>query len=126
MVRRTVPLRPNGSHHYARVVSAADKLRHDGSVSGMKLVRLQYKDAAGFVRIVNSKTPAVLHDIRVGDPVLFKRYSDLDKATPSWWSTARRRRQSSVPIMGPSSLKFHRSVYRPATTAEREENTKRK
>ena len=81
MIRRTVPLRPNGSHHYARVVTVADKLRRDGTVSGMKLVGLEYKDAAGFIRSVDCNTPAVLQDIKVGDPVLFKLYRDLGKAT---------------------------------------------
>ena len=58
--RRTLPLRPNGSHHYARVVTVADKLSRDGKYTGMKLVGLEYKDPAGFICSVNSNTTAVL------------------------------------------------------------------
>ena len=78
--RRTVPLRPDSSHFYARVVSNANKLSRKGRLTGMNLVELEYKDAAGFIRSVDCNTPAVLRGIKVGDPVLFKRYRDGDLA----------------------------------------------
>ena len=81
--RRTVPLRPNGHHHYARVVGIANKLRRDFTVSGMNQVELEYRDALGHIVSVLANTPAVLRGLHVGDAVLFKRYRDweLAKAT---------------------------------------------
>ena len=81
--RRTVPLRPNGSHHYARVVGIANKLRRDFTVSGTNQVELEYRDALGHIVSVLANTPAVLRGLHVGDAVLFKRYRDweLAKAT---------------------------------------------
>ena len=76
-----MPLRPDSSHFYARVVSNANKLSRKGTLTGMNLVELEYQDAAGLIRTVDCNTPAVLRGIKVGDPVLFKRYKNLAKAT---------------------------------------------
>ena len=62
------------------MVSNANKLSRKGRLTGMNLVELEYKDAAGFIRSVDCNTPAVLRGIKVGDPVLFKRYRDGDLA----------------------------------------------
>ena len=78
--RRTVPLRPDSSHFYARVVSNANKLSRKGKLTGMNLVELLYKDEDGYIVNVTVNTPAVLRGIGVGDPVLFKRYKDRDLA----------------------------------------------
>ena len=72
-----MPLRPNGSHHYARVVSIA----HNDTRSGIAQVEMEYKEC-GLIRSVLSSTPWVITSgLRVGDPVLFKQYRDLGKAT---------------------------------------------
>ena len=76
-----MPLRPNITHYYARVVGIANKLHRDFTVSGMNKVELDYRDALGHPRTAYANTTAVLRDIKVGDPVLFKWYNDLGKAT---------------------------------------------
>ena len=50
------------------------------TVSGMNQVELEY-EVGGLIRSIYSNTTAVLRGIRVGDPVLFKQYRDLGKAT---------------------------------------------
>ena len=79
--RWTVPLRPNGCHHYARVVSIANKLQRDLTVSGMNQVELEFVTFGGLILSVTSHTMAVLRELKVGDAVLFKQYRDLAKAT---------------------------------------------
>ena len=81
--RRTIPLRPDNSHCYARVVSIVNKLSRKMKDSGKSLVELEYKDAAtGFILTANSHaTINITQGLQVGDAVLFKQYEDLGRAT---------------------------------------------
>ena len=79
--RRTIPLRPNNSHHYARVVSAKDQLHSNLKPTGKKIVEADYLYSNGRIYTTNLTVPYYMaQDLTVGDSVLIKEYEDLHEA----------------------------------------------
>ena len=83
--RRTVPLRPDKSHFYARVCTVIPTLNRNMKLSGISKVELLYVDNAGMLQSVYTHAPAVLNQgprrLQVGDSVLFKQYECRGRAT---------------------------------------------
>ena len=76
-----MPLRPDSSHFYARVVSVRDQLRGKLQPTGKKIVELDYRHNNGKVYTAYPLAPLFMaRDLRVNDAVLFKEYDSLTEA----------------------------------------------
>ena len=75
--RRTIPLRPNSSHYYARVVSAKDQLHNNFKPTGKKIVEADYLHGNGKIYTTHLTVPYYMaQDLTVGDSVLIKEYEE--------------------------------------------------
>ena len=82
---RKVPLRPDFSHFYARVVSVKSQLRNF-KPTGRKIVEMDFQHNDGEAYTQHTTTPLSselswdLHMLRANDAVLFKEYKGSDEA----------------------------------------------
>ena len=74
-------MRPNSSHHYARVVFAKDQLNNNFKPTGKKIVMVDYQRGNGKIYTTHQTVPYFMaQNLAVGDSVLIKEYKDLHKA----------------------------------------------
>ena len=73
-------MKPDSSHHYARVVSITDQLRNNFKPTGKKLVEADYLHGGKVYTIYPTVPYFMAENLTVGDSVLFKQYEDLREA----------------------------------------------
>ena len=81
--RKQVPLRPDFSHFYARVMSVKSQLRNF-KPTGRKIVEMDYQHNNGELYTQHTTIPRyseLTRGLQVNDAVLFKQYKDWGKAT---------------------------------------------